>query len=52
MSISSAPAITASRVSATLIEVKVCPLGNAVATDATFTPVPRTWATAGGTMAG
>src|SRR5947209_10159241 len=41
MSISSAPARTASTVSATLIEVKLWPEGNAVATEATLTVVPR-----------
>ena len=38
MSISSAPASTASRVSASLMSIAARPLGNAVATAATFTP--------------
>ncbi len=44
MSISSAPAATASRVSASLISREARPLGNAVATAATWTPLsPRVW---------
>ncbi len=45
MSISWAPALTASSVSATLIEVKLWPDGNAVATDAMRTVLPRRRAT-------
>src|SRR5437879_7357927 len=41
MSISCAPALTASSVSATLIEVKLWPEGKAVATDAMRTLLPR-----------
>src|SRR5207248_364401 len=41
MSISCAPARTASSVSATLIEVKLCPEGKAVATEAIRTLLPR-----------
>jgi hypothetical protein len=41
MSISCAPAFTASSVSAILIEVKLCPDGKAVATEATLTWLPR-----------
>ena len=40
MSISSAPARTASRVSASLTGMLARPLGNAVATAATLTPLP------------
>ena len=40
MSISPAPAATASRVSSTLTESEVCPDGKPVDTDATATPVP------------
>ena len=52
MSISSAPAVTASRVSASLTARLDRPAGNAVATDATFTPVPARASTATGTMSG
>src|SRR5690348_14332770 len=41
MSISSAPARTAWAVSSTLIDVKLWPDGNAVATEAMWIPVPR-----------
>ena len=52
MSISSAPAATASRVSASLTVMLARPLGNAVATLATCTPLPRSASTATGTMSG
>ena len=52
MSISSAPAATVSSVSAILTASDVCPDGNPVDTDAVFTPVPRSAATAVGTSAG
>ena len=39
MSISSAPSLTANRVSASFTLVGACPLGKAVATEATFTPL-------------
>ena len=47
MSTSSAPSSTTARVSASLISVEDWPDGNAVATDATFTPLPasRSFAT-------
>ena len=41
MSTSSAPSSTTARVSATLTSVGDWPDGNAVATEATFTPLPR-----------
>ncbi len=51
MSISSAPAATASRVSASFTGSDARPLGNAVATAATFTPeFGPSAATAYGTM--
>src|SRR5262245_29090444 len=52
MSISSAPAATASAVSASLTPSGTCPDGNAVATLATWIPDPATCATAVGTMDG
>ena len=52
MSISPAPAATASRVSSTLISSEVWPAGKPVATDATATPVPRSASRATGTSAG
>ncbi len=52
MSISVAPAATASRVSSTLIFNDVCPDGNPVATDATATPEPSSAAAATPTCAG
>src|ERR1700694_5696944 len=52
MSISCAPARTVSSVSATLIDRKLCPDGNAVATDATRTLLPRRCSTASATRAG
>src|SRR5688500_10836888 len=52
MSISSAPAATASRVSARRISSDACPEGNAVATEATCTPVPATASRATATSAG
>ena len=52
MSISSAPAATASRVSASLTARLERPDGNAVATLATLTRLPRSASTATGTMSG
>ena len=52
MSISSAPASVAARVSAILMSRNVCPLGNPVATLATFTVEPRRASFASGTSAG
>ncbi len=52
MSISCAPARTASSVSATLIEVKLWPDGNAVATDAIRTVLPRSDCTQSGMRSG
>src|SRR5689334_11795942 len=52
MSISAAPAATASRVSSTLTLSDVWPDGKPVATDATATPEPRSASTATGTSAG
>src|ERR1700694_1423129 len=52
ISISWAPARTASSVSAILIEVKLWPEGNAVATEATLTWLPRRCSTASATRAG
>src|SRR5260370_10922625 len=52
MSISSAPARTASSTSATLTDMKLWPDGKAVATDATRTPLPRRCSTASATRAG
>src|SRR5581483_7236799 len=52
MSISSAPASTASRVSLTLIDTKLWPDGNAVATDAIRTPLVPRCARASATRAG
>ena len=52
MSISSAPSATASSTSDSLIASGDWPDGNAVATDATFTPVPRTRSAATGTRFG
>src|SRR5579859_1306721 len=52
MSISCAPARTASSVSATLIDVKLCPEGKAVATEATRTSLPRRWVTQSAMRAG
>jgi hypothetical protein len=49
MSISCAPALTASRVSATLTGRLARPLGKAVLTAATFTPLPLTCSSATGT---
>ena len=43
MSISSAPSATAPRTSASRVRKWVWPEGNAVATEATLTPVPPTW---------
>src|SRR3954453_19103997 len=52
MSISAAPAATASRVSATLTASDVWPDGKPVATEATATPVPRSASAATPTSAG
>ncbi len=52
MSISSAPQATASTTSASLAPLDVRPLGNAVATDATFTALPAKAATAERTRSG
>ena len=52
MSISCAPARTASSVSATLIDVKLWPDGNAVATEAMRTWLPRRCATQSAMRAG
>ena len=52
MSISSAPAATASRVSASFTSSEERPEGNAVATEATRMPVPRTSCLAIATMSG
>src|SRR5882672_6015056 len=52
MSTSSAPAATVCAVSSTLIDVKLCPDGNAVATDATWTPLPFRCSRASGTRRG
>src|SRR5690349_14762496 len=52
MSISSAPAATAALVSSSLTAIGACPLGNAVATLATWIPVPFTAAAAVGTIDG
>src|SRR3981081_1682650 len=52
MSISCAPARTASSVSVTLIDVKLWPDGKAVATDATFTLLARRCSMASATRAG
>ena len=52
MSISSAPAATACCVSETFTSMYVCPLGNPVATDAMWMPVPATACFTNGTMAG
>src|SRR3954451_18493557 len=52
MSISPAPAATASRVSSTLTSSEVWPAGKPVATEATATPVPRSASAATGTSAG
>ena len=52
MSISSAPASTAARVSASLMSRKVWPLGNPVATLATWTPLPARASLASATSAG
>ena len=52
MSISPAPAATASRVSSSLTSSEVWPDGKPVATEATATPVPRSASRATGTSAG
>ena len=52
MSISSAPAATAARVSASLMSMNDWPDGNAVATDATFTPEPLSASLASATNVG
>src|SRR5260370_13271405 len=52
MSISSAPALTASAGWAMLIEVKLCPDGKAVGTEAIRTELPRTWSTQSGMRSG
>jgi hypothetical protein len=52
MSISVAPAATASRVSTTFTSSDVWPAGKPVATDATCTPVPRSASAATLTRAG
>ena len=52
MSISSAPAATASRVSCRRTSSELWPDGNAVATEATCTPVPATASRATPTSAG
>src|SRR5256885_5703002 len=52
MSISCAPARTASSVSAILTEVKLCPDGNAVATDAIRTLLPRKCSTQSAILSG
>src|SRR5215217_7732704 len=52
MSISSAPDATASWTSCSLTGSGDCPDGNAVATDATFTPLPATRSRAAGTRFG
>ena len=52
MSISSAPAATASRVSASLTSSGACPDGNAVATLARWTPEPASTSAATGTIDG
>ena len=52
MSISSAPAATASAVSRSLASSDTCPAGNPVATDAVRTPMPRSAAWATPTSAG
>ena len=52
MSTSSAPIATTSSVSRTFTSSGDWPDGNAVATDATFTPVPRSRSTAVGTRFG
>ena len=52
MSISSAPARDASRVSMSFTSVNVRPDGNPVATEATRTPEPATPARASATFAG
>ena len=52
MSISSAPAATASRTSASFTASAARPAGKAVATEATFTPEPATASLAVATMSG
>src|SRR4029077_12013708 len=52
MSISCAPACTACSVSATLIDVKLWPLGNAVETEHTRTALPRRCSTQSATRSG
>ena len=52
MSISSAPSSTASRTSASLTSIGDCPEGNDVATDATFTVEPASFALATATRFG
>jgi hypothetical protein len=52
MSISSAPAATAARVSSSLTASGACPDGNAVATLATWIPVPRISSAAVATIEG
>ena len=52
MSISSAPASTASWVSASLMSIAARPEGNAVATAATWTPLSPSVSLATGTMSG
>ena len=52
MSISSAPISATRAASSTFSSVGSCPDGNAVATEATLTPLPRTRSSACGTMLG
>ena len=52
MSISSAPSASAASVSRSFTSSEESPLGNAVATDATLTPLPPTAALATATMFG
>ena len=52
MSISSAPSATASWTSASFTSIGDCPEGNAVATDATFTVEPASFALATATRFG